>query len=220
MSIWQAGEVRLARAAGWRTRTTAMRSVPGVEVDATCGTGIDRSVRPPSAARVGRPSFRGNNWRSADSQSSGRSYGPVTAYSGSCFPASGRTGDPPWPLFSRKPSSGGTARALNCTGNGNRIKDMDIEEVLIAPHSPWQNPYCERVIGSIRRDCLNRLIVLNGRHWYRILTDDFDYYHNSRPHLSLDRNSPIPREVEPPSQGEVFSIRQVGGLHHRYSRAA
>jgi transposase InsO family protein len=102
----------------------------------------------------------------------------------------------------------------------NRIKDMEIEEVLIAPHSPWQNPYCERVIGSIRRDCLNRLIVLNGRHLYRILTDYFDYYHNSRPHLSLDRNSPIPREVEPPSQGEVFSIRQVGGLHHRYSRAA
>jgi transposase InsO family protein len=102
----------------------------------------------------------------------------------------------------------------------NRIKDMDIEEVLIAPRSPWQNPYCERVIGSIRRDCLNRLIVLNERHLYRILTDYFDYYHNSRPHLSLDRNSPIPREVEPPSQGGVLSIRQVGGLHHRYSRAA
>ena len=63
--------------------------------------------------------------------------------------------------------------------NRNRIKDMDIEEVLIAPHSPWQNPYCERVIGSIRRDCLNRLIVLNERHWYRILTDYFDYNHNS-----------------------------------------
>ena len=102
----------------------------------------------------------------------------------------------------------------------NRIKDMDIEEVLIAPRSPWQNPYCERVIGSIRRDCLNRLIVLNERHLYRILTDYFDYYHNSRPHLSLDRNSPTPRDVEPLLQGEVFSIRQVGGLHHRYSRAA
>ena len=102
----------------------------------------------------------------------------------------------------------------------NRIKDMDIEEVLIAPRSPWQNPYCERVIGSIRQDCLNRLIVLNERHLYRILMDYFDYYHNSRPHLSLDRNSPMLREVEPPLQGEVSSIRQVGGLHHRYSRAA
>jgi transposase InsO family protein len=102
----------------------------------------------------------------------------------------------------------------------DRMKSLGIEEVPIAPRSPWQNPYCERVIGSIRHDCLNHLIVLNGKHLYRILTDYFDYYHNSRPHLSLDRNSPTPREVEPPSQGEVISIRQVGGLHHRYSRAA
>ena len=102
----------------------------------------------------------------------------------------------------------------------DRMKGMDIEEVLIAPPSPWQNPYCERVIGSIRRDCLDHVIVLNERHLHRILTEYFDYYHNSRCHLSLDRNSPTPREVEPPSQGEVISIRQVGGLHHRYSRAA
>ncbi len=101
-----------------------------------------------------------------------------------------------------------------------RVEDMGIEEVLIAPRAPWQNPYCERVIGSIRRECLNHLIVLNERHLYRILTDYFGYYHNSRCHLSLDRNSPTPRNVEPPSQGEVISIRQVGGLHHRYSRAA
>jgi putative transposase len=101
-----------------------------------------------------------------------------------------------------------------------RVKDMGIEEVLIAPRSPWQNPYCERVIGSIRRECLDHVIVLNEGHLHRMLTDYFDYYHNSRPHLSLDRNSPSPREVEPPSQGEVISTGQVGGLHHRYSRAA
>ena len=101
-----------------------------------------------------------------------------------------------------------------------RIESMGIEEVPIAPRSPWQNPYCERVIGSIRRECLDHVIVLNERHLCRILTEYFDYYHNSRPHLSLDRNSPSPREVEPPSQGKVISIRQVGGLHHRYSRAA
>jgi hypothetical protein len=95
-----------------------------------------------------------------------------------------------------------------------------IEEVPIAPRSRWQNPYCERVIGSIRRECLDRVIVLNKAHLKRILTDYFEYYHDSRPHLSLDRNSPTPREVEPPSQGEVISIRQVGGLHHRYSHAA
>ena len=97
---------------------------------------------------------------------------------------------------------------------------MGIEEVPIAPRSPWQIPYCERVIGSIRRECLDQVIVLNARHLRRILTEYFDYYYNSRPHLSLDRNSPTPREVEPLWQGKVISIRQVGGLHHRYSRAA
>jgi len=102
----------------------------------------------------------------------------------------------------------------------DRMKGMGIEEVPIAPRSPWQNPYCERVIGSIRRECVNHLIVLSERHLYRILTDYFAYYHNSRPHLSLDRNSPTPRDVEPPSQGKVLSTAQVGGLHHRYSRAA
>jgi putative transposase len=80
--------------------------------------------------------------------------------------------------------------------------------------------YGERVIGSIRRECLNHLIVLSESHLHRILTDYFDYYHNSRPHLSLDRNSPVPRRVEPPCQGQVVAIPQVGGLHHRYTRAA
>jgi transposase InsO family protein len=97
---------------------------------------------------------------------------------------------------------------------------MGIEEVPIAPRSPWQNPYCERVIGSIRRECLDRVIVWNEAHLKRILTDYFEYYHDSRPHLSLQRNSPTPRAIELPSQGEVISIRRVGGLHHRYSRAA
>ena len=101
-----------------------------------------------------------------------------------------------------------------------RVKSVGIDEVPIAPRSPWQNPYCERIISSIRRECLNHLIVLSESHLKRILTNYFEYYHHSRPHLSLDRNSPTPREVESPSQGEVISIRQVGGLHHRYSRAA
>jgi putative transposase len=101
-----------------------------------------------------------------------------------------------------------------------RVEDVGIEEVPIAPRSPWQNPYCERVIGSIRRECLDHMIILNEDHLRRILKSYFQYYHNSRPHLSLDRNSPTPRGVEPPSQGEVISTGQVGGLHHRYSRAA
>ena len=64
------------------------------------------------------------------------------------------------------------------------------------------------------------MIVLGERHLKRILASYLEYYHGCRPHLSLDRNSPTPREVEPPSQGEVVSIPQVGGLHHRYTRAA
>ncbi len=71
----------------------------------------------------------------------------------------------------------------------NRVKDMGIEEVPIAAHAPWQNPYCERVIGSLRRECLDHMIVLNEAHLKRILASYLQYYHDSRPHLSLDRRS-------------------------------
>ncbi len=101
-----------------------------------------------------------------------------------------------------------------------RVANMGIEEVPTAPRSPWQSPYVERLIGSIRRECLNHFIVLNERHLRRILSSYFTYYHESRTHLSLDRNSPIPRDVEPPERGRVIAIPQVGGLHHRYRRAA
>jgi transposase InsO family protein len=102
----------------------------------------------------------------------------------------------------------------------DRVDAAGMEEVPTAPRSPWQNPYAERVIGSIRRECLNHLIVLSEAHLQRILTSYFEYYHDSRPHLSLNRNSPTAREVEPPCHGNVVSLPQVGGLHHRYSRAA
>jgi putative transposase len=101
-----------------------------------------------------------------------------------------------------------------------RVKHMGIEEVITAPRSPWQNPFAERVIGSIRRECLDHVIVFNEAHLRRILTDYFAYYHEARTHLSLDRNAPTPREIEPPCNGRVIAIPQVGGLHHRYTRAA
>jgi putative transposase len=101
-----------------------------------------------------------------------------------------------------------------------RVESMSIEEVPTAPRSPWQNPYCERVIGSIRRECLDHVIVINEAHLQRILTQYFEYYHESRPHLSLDRNSPTPRRGETPDEGDVIAIPQVGGLHHRYTRRA
>ena len=101
-----------------------------------------------------------------------------------------------------------------------RIKRMAIEEVIIAYRSPWQNPFVERLIGSIRRECLDHVIVFNEAHLIRILTAYFEYYHESRTHLSLDRNAPTPRTVDHPSDGKVIAIPQVGGLHHRYSRVA
>jgi len=101
-----------------------------------------------------------------------------------------------------------------------RVKYLGIEEVVIAYRSPWQSPYVERVIGSIRRECLDHVIVRNGAHLLRILRDYFTYYHDARSHLSLDRNAPLPRKVEPPSCGHVVAIPHLGGLHHRYTRAA
>jgi len=102
----------------------------------------------------------------------------------------------------------------------SRVKGMQIEEVVTAPHSPFQNPYAERVIGSIRRECLDHLIVFNEDHLRKILLAYCKYYHESRPHMSLKQNSPIPREIEPSSEGKIIAIPQVGGLHHRYRRAA
>jgi putative transposase len=101
-----------------------------------------------------------------------------------------------------------------------RVKRMGIKEVVIAYQSPWQSPFVECLIGSIRRECLDHVIVLNEAHLLRILTSYFECYHRSRTHLSLDRNAPHPRQVEPPSLGKVVAIPQVGGLHHRYTRAA
>jgi putative transposase len=76
-----------------------------------------------------------------------------------------------------------------------RVANMGIEEVVTAARSPWQNPFVERIIGSIRRECLNRVIVLNEQHLKRILQSYVDYYHESRTHLSLQRNSPVPRDI-------------------------
>jgi transposase InsO family protein len=100
------------------------------------------------------------------------------------------------------------------------IQGMGIEEVRAAPRSPWQNPYVERLVGSIRRECLDHFIVWNQRSLRRILQNYFAYYEHSRTHLGLAKDSPEPRAVERPEQGRIVSIPQVGGLHHRYRRQA
>jgi transposase InsO family protein len=101
-----------------------------------------------------------------------------------------------------------------------RVDGMSIDEVLIAPRSPWQNPYAERVIGSIRRECLDHVIVLGERHLRRILSSYLRYYHTARTHLSLDKDAPDHRPVQPAHSGKVVALPHVGGLHRQYVRLA
>jgi putative transposase len=101
-----------------------------------------------------------------------------------------------------------------------RVRNIGIEEVVIAARSPWQNPFVERLVGSNRRECLDHVIVLNERHLSRILTCYFDYYHRWRTHQGLEMDCPYPREVHPVGQGRVVEIAHLGGLHHHYKRAA
>ncbi len=97
---------------------------------------------------------------------------------------------------------------------------LGIEEVITAYKSPWQNGYCERSIGSIRRECLDHMIILSENHLRRTLKEYMAYYNAHRTHLALDGDSPLGREVETPDLGRVISIPHLGGLHHRYTRAA
>jgi transposase InsO family protein len=97
---------------------------------------------------------------------------------------------------------------------------MDIEEVLTAARSPWQNPFVERVIGSIRRECLDHLIVWNERPLRRYLRQYLTYYHEWRTHLALDKDAPVPRAVRPPTCGTIVQVPHLGGLHHHYERRA
>jgi putative transposase len=101
-----------------------------------------------------------------------------------------------------------------------QVRDMGICEVLSAPRSPWQRAYVERVIGSIRRECLDHVIVFHESSLRRTLRSYFDYYHRSRTHLSLAKDSPEPRAIQLPEMGSVVAVPHVGGLHHRYERRA
>jgi len=97
---------------------------------------------------------------------------------------------------------------------------MAIREVLTAPRSPWQSPYVERLIGSVRRECLDHLIVLNEESLRQTLKLYFAHYHRARTHLSLEKDAPETRPVQPPELGSVVELPEVGGLHHRYVRRA
>jgi transposase InsO family protein len=100
------------------------------------------------------------------------------------------------------------------------VAGLGLAEVLTAPRAPWQSPYVERLIGSIRRECLDHVIVLHAAHLRRILARYLRYYHRTRTHLTLQKDAPEPRPVTPAAHGPIVEVPEVGGLHHRYERRA
>jgi transposase InsO family protein len=101
-----------------------------------------------------------------------------------------------------------------------RVAYLGVEEILIAPRSPWQNAYVERFIGSLRRECLDHVLLLNEQHCRRILAGYARYYNRSRTHLALEKDAPEPRASHGFEFGEVAAFPEMGGLHHRYERRA
>jgi len=100
------------------------------------------------------------------------------------------------------------------------LDNMGIADLPISPRSPWQNGYCERVVGTLKRECLDHTILFGERHARRVLLKYLDYYHGSRTHLGLEKDAPDGREIEPPEIGPVRRQPMVGGLHSRYYRDA
>jgi hypothetical protein len=126
-----------------------------------------------------------------------------------------------WKCKSRRGRIGrpGTAREIR---EPIRIQavNMEIGEVLTAPRSPRQTPYVEGLIGSLRRECLDHVLVMNESWLRRHVACYLDYYRGSRSHLALGEDSPDGRAVEPPELGWIVAVPKVGGLHHRYERRA
>src|SRR6059036_1426090 len=102
----------------------------------------------------------------------------------------------------------------------HQARMLDNQEAVIAPRSPWQNAYAERVIGSLRRECLDHVVVVGERHLLAILSKYVDYYNRTRTHLSLTKDTPEHRTVQRPNEGSVVKVPRVGGLHHEYLRRA
>ena len=105
-------------------------------------------------------------------------------------------------------------------GRDGLLGNVDSLRRHVAHLKTQANPFAERLVGSIRRECLDHLIVWNERSLRRTLHNYFAYYQRARTHLALGKDAPEPRAVEPPEQGRVIAIPQIGGLHHRYQRRA
>jgi putative transposase len=99
------------------------------------------------------------------------------------------------------------------------LKAMGVKLVRTAYRAPWQNPISERFVGSVRRELLDHVVVLNEAHLHRLLSDYVDYYHEDRCHLGLEKDTPCVRDVttKPASKAHVTALPRVGGLHHRYT---
>jgi transposase InsO family protein len=101
-----------------------------------------------------------------------------------------------------------------------RVENLGVRQLRIAPRSPWQNAYVERLVGTFRRELTDHLIVLGERHLLRCAREYAKFYNEGRPHMSLEGDAPGRRVVEPPENGKVISLARLGGLHHRYLRRA
>ena len=97
-----------------------------------------------------------------------------------------------------------------------RVAAMGIRDRPVSARSPWQNGCAERIFGSIRRDCLDHVVIFGERHLRHLLQSYQRYYNESRTHLSLHKDTPVPREVT--ALGRVLPVPILGGLHHRYVR--
>ena len=100
----------------------------------------------------------------------------------------------------------------------SQVQSLGMKEVITAPRSPWQNGHAERLIGSVRRECLDHVVILSQRHLRRMLNRYFAYYHRSRTHLALAKDAPEPRAIM--AHAKIVATPEVGGLHHRYERRA
>jgi transposase InsO family protein len=97
------------------------------------------------------------------------------------------------------------------------VKAMGIKQIQTSYKSPWQNGFVERVIGTIRRDCLDHHIILSQKHLQKVLGEYLEYYHQDRTHYGLNKDTPELRLVEKkPEGGKIVALPRCGGLHHRY----
>jgi len=101
-----------------------------------------------------------------------------------------------------------------------RVAGMGIEQVCTAPRAPWENPYVERLIGSVRGECLDHLMILDKNHLHSILRTSLAYNHGCRTHLSLNKDAPEGRVAESAEKGKIRGFPVIGGLHHVYTRKA